>query len=72
MGIPDDNHLYGVGRKAVNDQMLTRGFRIIRTFLVHSFPQIVAGLRALCPACHSIVTAAAANNRAHMRQIYWL
>jgi len=69
MGIPDDNHLYGEWREAVKDQMLARGFRKIRTFPDHHFQQIVAGMRTLRPACDSLVTAAAANNRAVMRQI---
>jgi len=69
MGIPDDNHLYGEWREAVKDQMLARGFRKMRTFPDHYFQQIVAGMRTLRPACDSLVTAAAANNRAVMRQI---
>jgi len=69
MGIPDDNHLYGEWREAVKDQMLARGFRKIRTFPDHHFQQIVAGMRTLRSACDSLVTAAAANNRAVMRQI---
>jgi len=69
MGIPDDNNLYGECQKAVMDQMLARGFRKIRTFPDHHFQQIVRGMRALHPACDSLVTAAAVNNRARMRQI---
>jgi len=69
MGIPDDNHLYGEWLEAVKDQMLARGFRKIRTFPDHYFQQIVASMRTLRPACDSLVTAAAANNRAVMRQI---
>jgi len=53
----------------VKDQMLARGFRNIRIFPDHHFQQIVAGIRAPRPACDSLVTAAAANNRACMRQI---
>jgi len=53
----------------VKDQILARGFRIISTFPEHYFQQIVAGMRTLHPACDSLVTAAAANNRAVMRQI---
>jgi len=62
MGIADDNHLYGQWRQAVKDQMLARGFRKIGTFPDHHFHQIVAGMRTLCPAFDSLVTAAAANN----------
>jgi len=69
MGIPDDNHSYDEWREAVKDQMLARGFRKIRTFPDDHFQQIVAGMRTLRPACNSLVTAAAANNRAVMRQI---
>jgi len=69
MSIPNDNHLYGEWREAVKDQMLARGFRKIHTFPEHPFQQIVAGMRALRPACDSLVTAAAANNRAVMCQI---
>jgi len=69
MGIPDDNHLYGEWWEAVKDQMLARGFRKICTFPDHHFQQIVAGMRTLRRACDSLVTAAAANNRAIMRQI---
>jgi len=69
MGIPDDNHLYGEWREAVKDQMVARGFGKIRTFPDHHFQQIVAGMRTLRRACDSLVTAAAANNRAVMRQI---
>ena len=49
--------------------MLATGFRKIRTVPDHHFQQIVAGMRTLRPACDSLVTAAAANNRAVMRQI---
>jgi len=70
MGIPDDNHLYGEWREAVKDQMLARAFRKIRTFPDHHFQQIVACIRTPRPACDSLVTAAAANNRAVMREIY--
>jgi len=69
MGIPDENHLYGEWGEAVKDQILARGFRKIPTFPDHHFQQIVAGMRTLRPACDSLVTAAAANNRAVMRQI---
>ena len=69
MGIPDDNHMYGDWWEAVKDQMLGRGFRKIRTVRDHYFKQIVAGMRTWRPACDSLVTAAAANNRAVMRQI---
>jgi len=69
MGIPDDNHLYGEWWEGVKDQMLAMGFRKIRTFPDHHFQQIVAGMRTLRPACDSLVTAAAANNTAVMRQI---
>jgi len=69
MGILDDNHLYGEPREAVKDQIIARGFRKIRTFPDHQFQQIVAGMRTLRPACDRLVTAAAANNRAVMRQI---
>jgi len=67
MGIPDDNHLYGEWREVVKDQTLARGFRKIRIFPDHHFQQMVAGMRTLRPACASLVTAAAANNRAVMR-----
>jgi len=53
----------------VKDQMLASGVRKIRTFPDHHFHQIVTAMRTLRPACHSLVTAAAANNRAVMRQI---
>jgi len=69
IGIPDDNYLYGEWRESVKDQMLARVFRTIRTFPDHHFQRIVAGMRTLRPACDSLVTAAAANNRAVMRQI---
>jgi len=69
MGIPDDNHLYGEWWEAVKDQMLGRGFRKIRTFRDDYFQQIVGGMRTWRPACDSLVTAVAANNRAVMRQI---
>jgi len=69
MGIPDDNDLNGEWRQAVKDQMLGRGFRKIRIFPDHHFLQIVASMRTLRPACASLATAAAANNRAVMRQI---
>jgi len=49
--------------------MLARGFRKIRTFSDNYVQQIVAGMRTLRPACDSLVTAAAANNRAVMGQI---
>jgi len=69
MGIPDDNHWYCEWREAVKDQMLARGIRKMRTFPDHHFQQIVAGIRTLRAACDSLVRAAAANNRAVMRQI---
>jgi len=69
MGIPDYDHLYGEWREAVKDQMLARGFRKIHTFPDHHFQQIVAGMRTLRPACDSLVTGVAANNRGVMRQI---
>jgi len=46
-----------------------KGLRKIRTFPDYHFQQIVAGMRTLRPACDSLVTAAAANIRAVMRQI---
>jgi len=49
--------------------MLATGFRKIRTFPDHHFQQIVTGMRTLRPPGDSLVTAAAANNRAGMRQI---
>jgi len=49
--------------------MLAMGFRKIHTFLDHHFQLIVVGMRTLRPAWNTIVTAAAANNRAVMRQI---
>jgi len=67
--IRNNNHLYAEWRDAVKDHMLARCFRKIRTFPDHHFQHIVAGMRALRPACDSLVTAAAANNRARMRQI---
>jgi len=69
MGIRDENHLYGEWREAVTDHMLARRFWKIRTFPDHHFQQIVTGIRALRPACNSLVTAAAADNTARMRQI---
>jgi len=66
MGILNDNHLYGQWRKGVKDQMLARGFRKVPTFPDHHFQQIVASMRTLRPACHSLVTAVAANNRPGM------
>jgi len=69
MGIPDDSHLYDEWGQAVKDHMLARGFRKIHTFPDDNFHQIVAGMRTLRPACDSLVTAAAPNNRAVMCQI---
>jgi len=69
MGIPDDNHLYEEWRESVEDQMLARSFRKIRTFPDNHFQEIVAGMSTLRPACDSLVTAVAANNRAVMHQI---
>jgi len=69
MAIPDNNYLYGEWRQAVKDQMLATGFRKIHTFLDHHFQLIVVGMRTLRPAWNTIVTAAAANNRAVMHQI---
>jgi len=69
MCIRDNNHLYGEWQEAVKDHLLPRCFRKICTFSDHHFQHIVASMRALRPACDSLVTAAAANNRARMRQI---
>jgi len=69
MGIPDDNYLYGEWREVVKDQMLARAFRKIRTLSDHHCQQILASMRALCPTCDRLVTAAAVNNMARMRQI---
>jgi len=49
--------------------MLARGFRKICTFPDYHFLQNVARMRTMRPACDSLITAAAANNRAVMRQI---
>jgi len=69
MAIPSSNHLYDKLWKVVKHQMLARDFRKIPISPDHHFQQIVSGMRALCPVYHSLVTAAAANNRTHMRQI---
>jgi len=68
-GLPDDNHLYGEWWDAVKDQKVARGFRKIPIFPDHHFQQIVAVMRTLSPACDSLGTAAAANNRAVIGQI---
>jgi len=70
MGIGDDNHLYGEWREAVKDHMLAGGFRKIWSFPDHNFQQIVAGMMTLRPACTSLVTPVAANNKAVMHWIH--
>ena len=62
MSIPDDSHLYGEWREEVKDQIFGGGFWKIHTFPDHHFQQIVTVMRALCPACDSLVTDAAGNN----------
>jgi len=69
IGIPNNNHLYGEWQEAVKNQMLARGIRKILTFPDQHFQQIVGDMRTLRPACDSLVTAVATNNRARMRQI---
>ena len=53
----------------MKEQQHASGFRKIHIFPDDHFQQMVAGMRTLCSACDSIVTAAAANNRAVMHQI---
>jgi len=69
MSIPDDNHLYGDWRQAVKDPMPARCFWTIGIFPDYHFQQIVVCMRTLRPAFDILITAAATNNRAVMRQI---